>query len=105
MRTDVRFLHAALMRADVITHPVFPLEALLADGAGVRLLVRVGQSVAVEVIDVPEGLAAGLAGVILPHLVGAGIGKGMWVLSSRGRHVSANYGKEAKNVRDRWPRG
>lgn len=82
MRTDVRFLHAALVRAHVIAHPVFPLETLLADGAGVRLLVGVGQAVTVEVVDVSEGLSAGLAGVVLPHLVGVGTGIGIRVLWS-----------------------
>lgn len=77
VRTDVRLLHAALVRAHVVAHPVFPLEALLADGAGVRLLVGVGQAVAVEVVDVSEGLPAGLAGVVLPHLVGVGTGIGI----------------------------
>ena len=75
--TDVRFFHAALVRAHVVAHPVFPLEALLADGAGVRLLVRVGQTVAVQVVHVSEGLPAGLAGVVLPHLVGVGVGVGV----------------------------
>ena len=85
VRTDVRFLHAALVRAHVVAHPVLPLEALLADGAGVGLLVRVGQPVAVEVVDVPEGLPAGLAGVVLPHLVGVGAGVGVGVLRSSRR--------------------
>lgn len=83
MRTDVRLLHAALVRAHVVAHPVFPLEALLADGAGVGLLVGVGQAVAVEVVDVSEGLAAGLAGVVLPHLVGVGTGIGIGILWGR----------------------
>lgn len=79
MRTDVGFLHAALVRAHVVTHAVLPLEALLADGTGVRLLVRVGQPVAVQVVHVSEGLPAGLAGVVLPHLVGAREGEGaLW---------------------------
>lgn len=62
----------------MVAHPVFPLEALLADGAGVRLLVRVGQAVAVEMIDVSEGLPTGLTGMVLPHLVSVGIG--IWIL-------------------------
>lgn len=70
VRTNVGFLHAALVRAHVITHAVFPLEALLADGAGVGLLVRVRQAVAVEVVHVSEGFSTGLARVVLPHLVG-----------------------------------
>lgn len=62
----------------MITHPIFPLEALLADGAGVGLLIRVGQPVAVQVVDVSEGLSTGFTGVILPHLVRIGIG--IWIL-------------------------
>ena len=77
MWTDVRLLHAALVRAHVVAHPVFPLEALLADGAGVGLLVGVGQAVAVKVVNVSEGLPAGLAGVVLLHLVGGGTGVGV----------------------------
>lgn len=69
----------------MIAHSVFPLEALLADGAGIGLLVRVGQTVTVEVIDVSEGLPTGLAGVVLPHLVGVGIGSGIWILWSSSR--------------------
>lgn len=43
---------------------------------------------AVEVIDVSEGLPTGLTGVILPHLVsvGIGIGNGIWILSSKNRY-------------------
>lgn len=73
MRADVGFFHAALVRADVVAHAVLPLEALLADGTGERLLVRVGQAVSVEVVDVAKGLPARLAGVVLPHGVGVGI--------------------------------
>lgn len=74
MRTHVGLLHAALVRAHVVAHAVLSLEALLADGARVRLLVRVGQAVAVQVVHVPEGLAARLAGVVLPHLGGVRVG-------------------------------
>lgn len=90
MRADVGFLHAALVRADVVAHAILPLEALLADGAGVRLLVRVRQPVPVQVVHVPEGLAAGLAGVVLPHLVGGRAGGGRGVLS-RGREREHEY--------------
>ena len=67
---DVGLLHAPLVRADVVGHAVLPLEALLADGAGVRLLVRVGEPVAVQVVHVSEGLPARLTRVVLPHLAG-----------------------------------
>ena len=73
MGAHVRFFHTALVGAHMVAHAVLPLEALLADGAGERLLVRVGQAVAVEVVDVTEGLPARLAGVVLPHRVRVGI--------------------------------
>ena len=47
MRADVGLLHAPLVGADVVAHPVLPLEALLAHRAGEGLLVRVGQPVSV----------------------------------------------------------
>lgn len=80
---DVGLLHAALMGAHVVAHAVLPLEALLADGAGEGLLVRVGQAVAVEVVDVPKGLAARLARVVLPHRVGVGVGGPLCVEATR----------------------
>lgn len=67
VRTHVGFLHASLVRPDVMAHAVLPLEALLADGAGERLLVRVGEPVSVQVVHVPEGFAAGLARVVFTH--------------------------------------
>lgn len=70
---DVWFLDAALVGAHVVAHAVLPLEALLADGTGERLLIRVGQTVAVEVVDVPEGLATRLTRVVLPHRIRVGI--------------------------------
>lgn len=73
LRTDVRFFHASLVGAHVVAHAVLPLEALLADGTGEWLLVRVGQAVTVEVVDVAESLTARLAGVVLPHGVWVGI--------------------------------
>lgn len=75
VRADVGFLYAALVGAHVVTHAVLSLEALLANGTGERLLVRVGQAVAVEMVHVPEGLPTRLAGVVLLH--------GDWVWVSR----------------------
>lgn len=69
MGADVGLLHATLVGAHVVTHAVLPLEALLTDGAGVGLLVRVGQAVPVQVVHVPEGLPAGFAGVVLAYRV------------------------------------
>ena len=73
VRADVGFFHTALVRAHMVAHAVLPLEALLADGTGERFLVRVGQAVAVEVVDVSEGLPTCLAGVVLPHGIWVGI--------------------------------
>lgn len=36
---DIGFFHTTLVGAHVVTHAVLPLEALLADGTGERLLV------------------------------------------------------------------
>lgn len=70
---DVGFFHTTLVGAHVVAHAVLSLEALLADGTGERLLVRVGQSMAVEMVNVAESLPARLAGVVLPHRVWVGI--------------------------------
>lgn len=70
---DVGLLHTTLVGAHVVAHAVLPLEALLADGTRKRLLVRVGQAVAVQMVNIAESLAAGLAGVVLPHRVRVGI--------------------------------
>lgn len=59
----------------MVAHAVLSLEALLANGTEERLLVRVGQAVAIEMVHVPEGLPARLAGVVLLH--------GDWVWVSR----------------------
>lgn len=69
----VGFFHTTLVGAHMVAHAVLPLEALLADGTGERLLVRVGQAVAVEMVNVAERFAACLAGVVLPHRVRVGI--------------------------------
>lgn len=82
---DVGLLHTALMRAHVVAHAVLPLEALLADRAGEGLLVRVGKAVAVEVVDVSEGLAARFARMVLPHWVGVGVGGPLCEETIRGK--------------------
>lgn len=48
----------------MVGHPVLPFKALLADGALEGLLVRMGQLVAVQVVDVAEGLATHLTTVV-----------------------------------------
>lgn len=70
---DVGFFHATLVGAHMVAHAVLPLEALLADGTGERLLIRVGQAVAVEMVNVAESLPACLTGVVLPHWIWVGI--------------------------------
>lgn len=70
---DVGFLHASLVGSHMVAHAVLPLEALLADVTGERLLVRVGQAVAVEVVNVTESLPARLAGMVFPYWVWVGI--------------------------------
>lgn len=62
------------MRANVVGHAVLPLKALLADGALERLLVRVGQLVAVQVVDIAKGLAAHLTPVVLLDRFGGFLG-------------------------------
>lgn len=71
---DVGLVHAAIVRAYVVRHAVFPLESLLADRALERLLVRVGQLVSVQVVDITEGFAAHLAPVVLLHRLGRLLG-------------------------------
>lgn len=56
----------------MVTHAVLALEALLAHRALVGLLVRMRQLMSVQVVDVAEGLAAHLAGVILPDALPRG---------------------------------
>lgn len=66
-RADVRLVNSTIMGADVVRHAILPLEPLLADGTLERLLVRVRQLVAVEVIHISEGLTAHVTAVILFH--------------------------------------
>lgn len=73
---DVGLVHRAVVGTHVIRHPVLALEALLTHVAGVGLLVRVRQLVAVQVVDISEGFAAHLAGVVLAHLLGRWGGPG-----------------------------
>lgn len=62
----------------MVAHAVLPLEALLADGTGVRLLVRVRQSMPVQVVDVSEGLSTGFTRVVFAHWILAGICGALW---------------------------
>lgn len=82
MRTHVWFLHSALVGSDVVTHPILPLKTLLANGTRVRLLVRVGQPVPIQMVHVPESLPACLTSMVLPYRVrvgaGIGVGVGTW---------------------------
>lgn len=67
-------MDSSVVRAYVVGHSVLPLKALLADWALKWLLVRMGQLVAIQVIDVTEGLAAHLAPVILLDRFGGFLG-------------------------------
>lgn len=51
----------------MVGHAILPLEALIANGTFEGFLVRVGQLVPVEVVDVPEGLSTHLTSVVLLH--------------------------------------
>ncbi len=84
-RADIRLVHAAVVRAHMVGHAVLPLETLVTNGALVGLLVRVWELVAVEVVDVTEGLAAHLAAVVLLHRFGGFLGYG-WLLLRQDRH-------------------
>lgn len=77
VRAHVGFLHASLVGSDVMAHAVLPLEALLADGAGKWLLVRVGEPVSVQVVHIPEGFPTRLTCVVFTHRVGV---LGYWPL-------------------------
>lgn len=70
---DVGLFHTALMGTHMVAHAVLPLEALLADGTGERLLIRVGQAVAVEMVNIAESLPARLTGVVLSYRIWVGI--------------------------------
>lgn len=63
--TGVGFGDATLMRPHVIGHAVLSFETLIANWTLKRLLIRVGQLMPVEMVDVAEGLAAHLTGVVL----------------------------------------
>lgn len=81
----------------MVGHAVLPLEALIANGTLEGFLVRVGQLVPVEVVDVPEGLAAHLAGVVLLH--------GLAGLLHRLRHRHGRGAGAAAGVGGRGRRG
>jgi len=90
---DVGLLHPALVGADVVGHAVLPLEALLADGTGVGLLVGVGEPVAVQVVHVPECLPTRLTCMVLPHRAGVGRALG-WTDRWTGGKIGRRVGEE-----------
>lgn len=57
----------------MVAHTVLPLKALLTDGTGERLLIRVGQAVAVEMVNVTERFSTCFTGVVLSHWIRVGI--------------------------------
>lgn len=84
----VRLVDAAVVGADMVRHAVLPFEPLLADGTLERLLVRVRQLVAVEVVHVSEGLATHVTSVVLFHRLGGLLGDALLLLLLvlHGRH-------------------
>lgn len=89
----------------MIGHAVLPLEALVADGALKRLLVRMRKFVAVEVVDIAESLTAHLTAVVLLYRLGGLLGhRG---LLRQDRHHTRGSGRggrcrgeDARNRRD-----
>lgn len=58
----------------MVTHAILSLEPLLADGTGVRLLIRMGQSMPVQMVHVSERLSTGLTSMVLPYRIGVWVG-------------------------------
>lgn len=75
----------------MVGHAILSLEALIANGTLEGFLVRVGQLVPVEVVDVPEGLATHLTGVVLLHGL-AGLLDGLRHRHGRGAGAAAGVG-------------
>lgn len=69
-RANVRLVNSTIMGADMVCHAILPLEPLLADGTLKRLLIRVRQLVAVEVVHISEGLTTHVTTMILFHWFG-----------------------------------
>ena len=76
MRTGVGAVHGALVAAQVVPHAVLPLESLLTHRALERPLVRMGQTVPPQVINVTESFAASFACVALPFAGASGAASG-----------------------------
>lgn len=87
---DIWLVHTTIMRADVVCHAVLSLKTLVADGALKGLLVRVRKLVAVEMVDVTEGLTAHIAAMVLLHRLGGLLGH--WRLLRQGRHHARSSG-------------
>lgn len=62
------------MRANMVGHSVLPFKALLADGALKRLLVRMGQLVAIQVVHITKGLATHLTAMVFLDRFGGFLG-------------------------------
>lgn len=104
---DIGLVDSSVVRADVVRHPVLPFKALLADGALKRLLVRMGQLVTVQVVDVAEGLAAHLAPVVLLDRFGGFLGHVLllhvphrWWCHDTGGNWGGCCGEDASDCRD-----
>lgn len=73
-RTNIGLVDSPIMRANMVGHPILPLKALLADWALEGLLVRMGQLVTIQVVDVTEGFATHLAAVVFLDRFGGFLG-------------------------------
>lgn len=106
-RTNVRLVDSSVMRANMVGHPVLPFKALLADRALKRLLVWMGQLVAIQVVDVTEGLAAHLTAVVLLDRFGGFLGHVLlWLVAhcrwchDTGGHGGGCCGEDARYCGD-----
>jgi len=69
-RADVGLVNSTIMGANMICHAILPLEPLLADGTLKRLLIRVGQFVAIEMVNISKGLTTHVTAMILFYWLG-----------------------------------
>lgn len=62
--THVRLVNTTVMRTNMVGHSVLPFKPLLADGALKRLLIWVGQLVAIEVVHITKCFATHLTPMV-----------------------------------------
>lgn len=63
-RTHIGLVDPSVMRANVVGHSVLSFKALLADRALKGLLIWMGKLVAIQVVDITEGLATHLTPMV-----------------------------------------